>query len=46
VSAADALAAGLVSEVVAPDQLLERARAIAREIADNTAPWPRCSRAS
>ena len=38
VSAADALAAGLVSEVVAPDQLLERARAIAREIADNTAP--------
>jgi enoyl-CoA hydratase/carnithine racemase len=38
VSAADALAAGLVSEVCAPDALLERAHAIAREIADNTAP--------
>lgn len=30
--------AGLVSEVVAPDQLLPRAYEIAREIADNTAP--------
>ncbi|MGB3721210.1 MAG: crotonase/enoyl-CoA hydratase family protein, partial [Pacificimonas sp.] len=29
---------GLVSEVVAPAQLMERAREIAREIADNTAP--------
>ena len=38
VTAQDALAAGLVSEVVAPDQLLERAHAIAREIADHTAP--------
>lgn len=38
VSAAEALAAGLVSEVVAPEALLDRARAIAREIADNTAP--------
>jgi enoyl-CoA hydratase/carnithine racemase len=37
-SAAEALAGGLVSEVVAPDQLLPRARAIAREIADNTSP--------
>jgi enoyl-CoA hydratase/carnithine racemase len=36
--AAEALAGGLVSEVVAPDALLGRARAIAREIADNTAP--------
>lgn len=33
-----ALAGGLVSEVVAPDALLERARAIAGEIAENTAP--------
>ncbi|MDE2488945.1 MAG: enoyl-CoA hydratase, partial [Alphaproteobacteria bacterium] len=33
-----ALAGGLVSEVDAPDALLERARAIAREIAENTAP--------
>ena len=38
VSASEARAAGLVSEVVAPGQLLERAHAIAREIADNTAP--------
>ncbi|MEJ0028150.1 MAG: crotonase/enoyl-CoA hydratase family protein [Rhizomicrobium sp.] len=36
--AAEALKGGLVSEVVPPDQLLPRARAIAREIADNTAP--------
>jgi enoyl-CoA hydratase/carnithine racemase len=38
VTAQEALAAGLVSEVVAPEALLERAYAIAREIADNTAP--------
>lgn len=38
VTAAQALAAGLVSEVVAPDALMDRARAIAREIADHTAP--------
>ncbi|RYX93404.1 MAG: enoyl-CoA hydratase [Comamonadaceae bacterium] len=38
VTAADALAAGLVNEVAPSGQLLERARAIAREIADNTAP--------
>ncbi|TFZ02714.1 enoyl-CoA hydratase [Ramlibacter henchirensis] len=38
VNAEDARAAGLVSEVVPPDQLLPRARAIAREIAENTAP--------
>jgi enoyl-CoA hydratase/carnithine racemase len=37
-SAEEALKGGLVSEVVAPDQLLPRARAIARSIADNTAP--------
>ncbi len=36
--AQEALRGGLVSEVVEPDQLLPRARAIAREIADNTAP--------
>ncbi len=36
--AAEALAGGLVGEVVAPDALLPRARAIAQEIADNTAP--------
>ena len=36
--AAEALAGGLVSEVLAPDALLPRARAIAQEIADNTAP--------
>jgi enoyl-CoA hydratase/carnithine racemase len=34
--AAEALAAGLVSRVVAPETLLDTARAIAREIADNT----------
>ena len=34
--AEDALAARLVSRVVAPDALLETARGIAREIADNT----------
>jgi enoyl-CoA hydratase/carnithine racemase len=38
VTAAEALAAGLVSEVVPPGQLVERARAIAREIAQNTSP--------
>lgn len=36
--AAEALSGGLVSEVVAPDRLLARARDIALEIADNTAP--------
>jgi enoyl-CoA hydratase/carnithine racemase len=36
--AQEALKGRLVSEVVKPDQLLSRARAIAREIADNTAP--------
>lgn len=36
--AAEALRHGLVSEVLAPDQLLARANAIAREIADRTAP--------
>jgi enoyl-CoA hydratase/carnithine racemase len=36
--AEEALKGGLVSEVVAPDDLLPRARAIARSIADNTAP--------
>ena len=34
----EALAGGLVSEVVPPDQLLPRARAIAAEMAQNTAP--------
>jgi enoyl-CoA hydratase/carnithine racemase len=34
----EALAAGLVSEVVDQEQLLSRARAIAHEIVDNTAP--------
>ena len=34
--AEEALAAGLVSRVVAPEELLSTARAIAREIADNT----------
>lgn len=38
VTAADALAAGLVSEVVPAESLLERAREIAREIGENTAP--------
>lgn len=36
--ASEALAGGLVSEVVAAEELLPRARAIARSIADNTAP--------
>jgi len=36
--AAEALRGGLVSEVVPPDQLLPRARAIAKEIVDDTAP--------
>jgi enoyl-CoA hydratase/carnithine racemase len=34
--AAEALAGGLVSEVLAPDALLPRARELAREIAENT----------
>ncbi len=37
-SAAEAEAGGLLAEVTAPDQLLARARDLAREIADNTAP--------
>jgi len=37
-SAEEALKGGLVSEVTAPQDLLPRARAIARSIADNTAP--------
>lgn len=37
-SAEDALKGGLVQEVTAPDDLLPRARAIATEIAENTAP--------
>jgi len=36
--AEEAKAGGLVSEVLPPDELLARARAIALEIADNTAP--------
>jgi enoyl-CoA hydratase/carnithine racemase len=36
--AQEALAGGLVSKVVKPEALLETARALAREIADNTAP--------
>ena len=36
--AKEALAGGLVAEVVPADQLLARARAIAREIVENTAP--------
>jgi enoyl-CoA hydratase/carnithine racemase len=36
--AAEALAGRLVSKVVAPDALLPMARALAKEIADNTAP--------
>ncbi|MEM8825686.1 MAG: crotonase/enoyl-CoA hydratase family protein, partial [Pseudomonadota bacterium] len=36
--ASEAHDGGLVSEVVAPEELLNRAREIAREIADNTAP--------
>jgi enoyl-CoA hydratase/carnithine racemase len=38
VTAEEALAAGLVSAVVAPDRLLARAREIASEIAQNTSP--------
>src|SRR6185295_3471142 len=38
ISAEEAMAAGLVAEVVEPDQLLPRARELALEIADNTAP--------
>ncbi|WP_397418699.1 enoyl-CoA hydratase-related protein [Phenylobacterium sp.] len=34
----EAFAAGLLAEVAAPGDLLDRARSIAREIADNTAP--------
>ncbi|MBL8781590.1 MAG: enoyl-CoA hydratase/isomerase family protein, partial [Alphaproteobacteria bacterium] len=36
--AQEALAAGLVSKVVKPEELLPTAHALAREIADNTAP--------
>ena len=36
--ATEALAGGLVSRVVAPDELLPAAQAIAREIADHTSP--------
>ncbi|HYR95244.1 MAG TPA: crotonase/enoyl-CoA hydratase family protein [Candidatus Binatus sp.] len=36
--AEEALAAGLVSRVVAPEALLDTARGLAREIADNTSP--------
>ena len=36
--AQEALAGRLVSKVVPPDELLPTARALAREIADNTAP--------
>ncbi len=38
IPAEEALAGGLVSEVVAPDALLDRAKEIALEIAENTAP--------
>jgi enoyl-CoA hydratase/carnithine racemase len=38
ISADEALAGGLVSEVLAPEALLARAREIALEIAENTAP--------
>ncbi|MGB7404717.1 MAG: crotonase/enoyl-CoA hydratase family protein [Pacificimonas sp.] len=37
-SAKEAKDGGLVSEVVAPEKLLDRAREVAREIADNAAP--------
>ncbi|MFV0644290.1 MAG: crotonase/enoyl-CoA hydratase family protein [Sphingomonadaceae bacterium] len=36
--AAEAMQGGLVSRIVAPEDLMETARSIAREIADNTAP--------
>jgi enoyl-CoA hydratase/carnithine racemase len=36
--AEDALAAGLVSEVLPPEEVLPRAKAIAREIAEETSP--------
>lgn len=38
ITADEALAGGLVSEIVEPDRLLARAREIAMEIAENTAP--------
>jgi enoyl-CoA hydratase/carnithine racemase len=38
ISAQEALAGGLVTDVVGPDDLMAKAREIAREIADNTAP--------
>jgi enoyl-CoA hydratase/carnithine racemase len=38
ITAEEALAGGLVSEIVAPEALLARAREIALEIAENTAP--------
>lgn len=38
VDAEEALRKGLVSEIAAPEELLAKATAIAREIADNTAP--------
>ena len=38
ITAEQALAGGLISEIVAPDALLARAQEIARDIADNTAP--------
>jgi enoyl-CoA hydratase/carnithine racemase len=38
IDAGEALRKGLVSEVAAPEELLPKATAIAREIADNTAP--------
>jgi enoyl-CoA hydratase/carnithine racemase len=38
ISAEEAQAGGLISEIVEPEALLARAREIAREIADNTAP--------
>lgn len=38
ITAEQALAGGLISEIVAPEALLARAQEIARDIADNTAP--------
>ncbi len=38
ISAEEAMAGGLISEIVAPEALLARAREIALEIAENTAP--------